>query len=88
MLAPAALVLAVLAAASTTVIGLTSFTSFNPADWIRIASMAPLPFVFLASVGCAIAALRSSAGRTIAILAIVLDAAVLIGFVTMIAVGG
>lgn len=88
MLARIAMVLALVGVASVTMVGFTSFTSFDPADWVRIASMAPLPFVFLGSVASAFAVLRSGVGRSTAIAAMVLDAAVLISFVVMIVVGG
>lgn len=88
MLGRSALVLALAAVASVTMIGFTSFTSFNPADWLRIVTMAPLPFIFLGSVGCALGALRKGVGRTGAYVALALDAAAFTAFVVMIVVGG
>lgn len=88
MLARIGLVLALVAVASVTMIGFTSFTSFNPADWVRIVTMAPLPFIFLGSVGCSVAALRRGVGRAVAYVSLVLDVAVLAAFVTMVVIGG
>jgi hypothetical protein len=34
-------------AGSTAMIGFTSFTAFDPPGWLRIATMAPLPFLII-----------------------------------------
>lgn len=76
------------AAGSTAMIGFTSFTSFNPPDWLRIATMAPLPFLIILSVGFGILAIKRNSGRAWAITGLVLTALSLIAFLIMINVGG
>lgn len=83
-----ALVAAVIAAASTAIIGLTSFTNFNPPNWLRIITMAPLPFAILLSLGFGIAGLTKKPGRAWAVAGLVLAGLSIIAFVVMILVGG
>lgn len=82
-----ALTLALVAAASVTMIGLTSFTSFNPPNWLRIATMVPLPFALLISVFSAVAGLRNGSRRGLMLATIALDVAVIAAFVVMISQG-
>ena len=82
------LVSAVLAAGSVTMIGFTSFTAFDPPGWLRITTMAPLPFLILASVGFGLAGLRSASGRVWAIPGLVVAALSVAVFIVMLNVGG
>lgn len=75
-------------AASTAMIGFTSFTSFNPPDWLRITSMAPLPFLIILSVGCGVQGIKRNSGRAWAIAGLVVTFLSLIAFMIMINVGG
>ena len=80
--------LAVAATGSVAMIGFTSFTPFNPPGWLRIATMAPLPFAIILSVGFGVAGLKRGSGRTWAIAGLVLTALSVIAFIIMISVGG
>ena len=73
---------------SVTMIGFTSFTPFNPPGWLRIATMAPLPFLIILSGGFGVAGMKRNSGRVWAIAGLVLIALSLIAFIIMINVGG
>ncbi len=75
-------------AASVAMIGVTSFTAFNPPGWLRVTTMAPLPAVLVLAAGFGIVALRRSAGRVWAIAGLSLAALSLAAFIIMINVGG
>lgn len=79
---------AVLTMASVTMIGFTSFTAFNPPDWLRITTMAPLPFLIIASVGFGIAGLKQNSGRAWAIGGLAIAFLSVAAFIVMISVGG
>jgi hypothetical protein len=80
--------LAIAAAGSVAMIGFTSFTAFNPPDWLRIATMAPLPLLLILSVGLGIVSLKRGASRFGAIAGLVLAGLSLIAFITMVSFGG
>ena len=80
--------LAIATAGSVTMIGFTSFTPFNPPGWLRIATMAPLPFAIILSVGFGFAGLNRNSGRVWAIAGLVLTALSVVAFIIMISVGG
>ena len=88
MLGWVSLVFAVIAAASVTMIGFTSFTAFDPPGWLRISTMVPLPFALIVSIVCAVLALRKPSGRAAAIVALVIDGLVIAAFAVMISSGG
>lgn len=75
-------------AGSVAMIGFTSFTAFDPPGWLRIASMAPLPFLLILSVGFGITGIRRNSGRARAIAGLVLTTLALLAFIIMINVGG
>lgn len=79
---------AVVTLVSVAMIGLTSFTNFNPPDWVRIASMAPLPFALIASVGFGLAGYKKESNRAWAKAGLVLVVVSVVAFGVMIAVGG
>ena len=79
---------AIATAGSVTMIGFTSFTPFNPPDWLRIATMAPLPFLIILSVGCGVAGIKRNSGRVWAIASLVLTVLSIVAFMIMINVGG
>jgi hypothetical protein len=83
-----AFLLAVVTAASVVMIGFTSFTPFNPPDWLRILSMAPLPFAIILSIGFGVAGLKKGSGRVWAIAGFILAGLSIAAFFVMIAVGG
>lgn len=80
--------LAIAAAGSVAMIGFTSFTTFNPPGWLRIATMAPLPFLIILSVGVGLMGLKRNFGRVWAIAGLVLTALSVAAFIIMINVGG
>jgi hypothetical protein len=82
------LLLALLAAGSVAMIGFTSFTAFNPPGWLRIATMAPLPFAIILSVGFGLAGLKWGSGRVWAIGGFVLTGLSLSAFIVMLIVAG
>lgn len=69
-------------------IGFTSFTAFNPPGWLRIATMAPLPFLIILSVGFGVAGLKRNSGRVWAIAGLVLTTLSVVAFIIMINLGG
>jgi hypothetical protein len=75
-------------AGSVTMIGFTSFTPFNPPGWLRIATMAPLPFLIILSVGFAVMGIKRHSSRAWAIAGLVLTTLSVIAFMIMINVGG
>ncbi len=79
---------AVAAAGSVTMIGITSFTAFNPPDWLRIATMAPLPFLIIASLGFGLAGFKPSSSRIWSIAGFVISGITIIAFIVMINAGG
>ena len=79
---------AILAVGSVAMIGFTSFTAFNPPGWLRIATMAPLPFLIILSVGFGLAGLKWGSGRVWAIAGFLLTALSLIAFMIMLNVAG
>ena len=79
---------AIATAGSVTMIGFTSSTPFNPPDWLRIATMAPLPFLIILSIGFGVRGIRRNSGLTWAIAGLVLTALSVIAFIIMINVGG
>ena len=79
---------AILAAGSVAMIGFTSFTAFNPPGWLRIATMAPLPFLIILSVGFGLAGLKWGSGRVWATAGFLLTALSLIAFIIMLIVAG
>lgn len=82
------LVFALVAAASTAMIGATSFLGgFNPPDWVRVATMAPFPFAATAAIAFAISARRQSTGRGLAAWGLVIALASVAAFVVMIVIG-
>src|SRR5512142_918133 len=76
--------LAIAAAGSVAMIGFTSFTAFNPPGWLRIATMAPLPFLVSLSVGFGISGLKTVSGRGWAMIGLVLTSLAVIAFIVMI----
>lgn len=80
--------LALATAGSVAMIGFTSFTSYNPPDWLRIATMAPLPFLMILSFGFGLVGLKRNSGRVWAIAGLVLTALSVVAFIIMITVGG
>jgi hypothetical protein len=80
---------AMLALLSFIMIALTSLMpGFNPPDWIRIGTMAPLPFALIASVALGAAGLSKQSGRAWAIGGLILSALVIAGFVVLLTVAG
>jgi hypothetical protein len=73
---------------SVAMLGVTSFTAFNPPGWLRIATMAPLPLLVILSVGFGIAGFRSGSGRGWAMTGLILTCISFIAFIVMISVGG
>ena len=69
-------------------IGLTSFTPFNPPGWLRIATMAPLPLAIILSVGFGIGGIKRNSSRAWAIAGVILTALSVIVFIIMINDGG
>ena len=72
---------------SVALIGFTSFTAFDPPGWLRIATMAPLPFLIILSVGFGVTGSKRNSGRAWAIAGLVLTALSVIAFIIMINVG-
>lgn len=83
-----AFLLAIATAGSVAMIGFTSFTAFNPPDWLRIATMAPLPFLIILSVGFGVTGIKRNSGRAWAIAGLALTALSVVAFIIMINVGG
>lgn len=81
-------ILAAAGAGSAAMIGLTSFTTFNPPDWLRILTMAPLPFLMLLTVVFGVMSLKAGTGRGWAIAGLVIVAMSAAGFAVMIGFGG
>jgi hypothetical protein len=79
---------AIATAGSVTMIGFTSFTTFDPPGWLRIATMAPLPFLIVLAVGFGVMGMKMNSGRVWAIAGLVLTTLALIAFMIMINVGG
>lgn len=75
-------------AGSTAMIGVTSFTSFDPPGWLRIATMAPLPFLIILAVGFGIRGIKRNSGRVWSIAGLVLTALSLLAFIILLNVGG
>jgi hypothetical protein len=80
--------LAIAAAGSVAMIGFTSFTAFNPPGWLRVATMAQLPFLIILSVGFGVAGLKRSSGRVWAIAGLVFITLSVVAFIIMINLGG
>ncbi len=82
-------VLAMVALISAVMIALTSLLpNFNPPEWIRVGTMAPLPFALVASIAFGVAALASRSGRGWAISGLAASALVIVGFVILLNVAG
>lgn len=82
------LVFALVAAASTAMIGATSFIrDFNPPDWVRAVTMAPFPFAVAAAIAFAVAARRRPDNRAPAMWGLAIALASLAAFIVMVAVG-
>ncbi|MFT3891545.1 MAG: hypothetical protein QM730_07935 [Anaerolineales bacterium] len=79
---------AIATAGSVAMIGFTSFTAFNPPDWFRIATMAPLPLLLILSVGFGIMGLKQGSSLIWAVAGLVLAGLSLIAFIIMINVVG
>ncbi len=79
---------AIATAASVAMIGFTSFTAFNPPDWLRIVTMAPLPLLIILSVGFGVAGMKAGPGRAWAFTGFVLTGLSIVAFCVMIGVGG
>lgn len=79
---------AIAAVGSVAMIGCTSFTLFNPPDWIRIVTMAPLPFLIILSVGFGLVGFKRNSGRVWAITGLILIALSVVTFIIMLNVGG
>lgn len=73
---------------SVAMIGFTSFTAFNPPDWLRIATMAPLPVAIISAVGFGLAGMKRRSGRVWAIAGLALAGLSVVVFIVMISVGG
>jgi len=87
-LATLALVAALIAGGGMAMVGLASFADgFDPPNWVRIASMVPIPFAIVAAVGCGVFGLDTPARRR-AILGLVLTGLSIVAFVVMIVMGG
>lgn len=80
--------LAIATVGSVAMIGFTSFTPFDPPGWLRIATMAPLPFLIILSVGFGVAGIKGNSGRAWATAGLVITALSVIAFIIMINVGG
>lgn len=83
-----ALIASFITAGSLAMMGVTSFTAFDPAEWVRIASMVPFPFALVLSVACGIAALRKKVDRAPATIALVIDTLSIVAFIVMLFIGG
>jgi hypothetical protein len=81
-------VFGVITALSVGMIGVTSFTSFNPPDWLRIATMAPLPLALIAGVGFGVSGLLRRSGRGWAVAGLALVVLAVIAFAMMISAAG
>ncbi len=79
---------AVAAAGSITMIGITSFTAFNPPDWLRISTMVPLPFLVIASIGFGLAGSKISSSHNWSIAGLIISGLSVIAFIVMIIIGG
>jgi hypothetical protein len=77
----------VVAAGSAVMIGLTSFTLFNPPGWLRIITMAPFPVAIISSVVFGLVGLRGGSGRVWSIIGLVLAFLSGLAFIVMINVG-
>jgi len=76
------------AAFGVTMVGLTSFIAdFNPPGWVRIATMVPIPFALIVSVGFGVAGFRGR-GRWLATAGLVISAASTAAFIAMVSNGG
>ena len=73
-----------LALFSVIMITLTSpLADFNPPDWLRIGTMAPLPLALVASVALGAAGLVRQSGRAWANGGLTVSALVIVGFVVL-----
>lgn len=79
---------AIVTAGSVTMIGFTSFTPFDPPGWLRIATMAPLPFAIILAVGFGVMGIKRNSNRAWAIAGLVLTVLSVIAFLIMINIGG
>lgn len=85
MMGVASFVLALLVAVGAAMVWVVSeVEGFNPPDWIRIATMAPAPFLAIISAAFGFLGLKSR-GRTWAIAGLVIIAVALASFVYLIA---
>lgn len=82
------LIAALIALAGVTMVGLTSFlATFNPPDWVRVATMAPIPFAVAVAVVLGVLGLRGD-GRTWAFWGLALAALEVAAFAVMVVAGG
>ncbi len=79
---------AIATAGSVTMIGFTSFTPFNPSGWLRIATMAPLPFLIILSGGFGVVGMKRNSSRVWAIAGLIITALSVIAFLIMLNLGG
>ena len=79
---------AIAAAGSVAMIGFTSFTAFDPPGRLRIATMVPLPFAIILSIGFGLAGIKRNSGRVWAIAGLALIVLSIVAFIIMINVGG
>lgn len=78
----------VVALGSIAMIGITSFTAFNPPGWLRIVTMAPFPFALILAIGLGIDGLKRLSSRAAAIAGLVLAALAVAGFIVILSAGG
>lgn len=83
-----ALLSGILTALGVGMVGFTSFTDFNPPGWLRIISMAPLPFMIALAVGFGWAGLKRNSGRSWAIAGLSLAVLSVVAFILMLSFGG
>lgn len=79
---------AIATAGSVAIIGFTSFTPFNPPGWLRVVTMAPLPFAIILSVGFGLVGLKRNSSRAWAIAGLIVTILSVIAFIIMINIGG
>ena len=78
---------AVLTALSVAMIGFTSFTPFDPPGWLRIATMSPLPFLIILSIGFGLPALKRVSGRFWEVAGLILTVLSVVAFIVMLNIG-
>jgi hypothetical protein len=76
-----------LALLAVAMIAFTSFTAFDPPNWLRILIMLPLPLEVILSLGFGWVSLKTS-GRGWAIAGLALAALAILAFIVILVVGG